>query len=173
MTKTLLLLRHGKSNWDAQYQLDHDRPLAKRGRKAASLMGRYLTALGEAPDHACSSSATRAQDTTQRAAEAGGWTCPIAISERLYHASPDQVLEVVRKTDGGVARLLLAGHEPTWSLLAGRLIGAASLRFPTAAIARIDLPIENWREADYGGGTLVWLVTPKILERIGWGDEVS
>ena len=48
--KTLLLLRHGKSNWDAQYQLDHDRPLAKRGRKAAALMGRYLSALDEAPD---------------------------------------------------------------------------------------------------------------------------
>ena len=55
--KTLLLLRHGKSNWDAQNQLDHDRPLAKRGRKAASVMGCYLTALAEVPDFACSSSA--------------------------------------------------------------------------------------------------------------------
>lgn len=171
--KTLLLLRHGKSNWDTQYQLDHDRPLAKRGRKAATLMGRYLTALAEVPDYACASSAVRARDTAQRAAEAGDWPCRIAISERLYHASPDQVLDVVRKTDRGVDRLLLAGHEPTWSTLSGRLIGSASLRFPTAAVARIDLSIENWREADYGKGTLVWLVTPKLLEQIGWEDGVS
>ncbi|HET6279008.1 MAG TPA: histidine phosphatase family protein [Candidatus Polarisedimenticolia bacterium] len=171
--KTLLLLRHGKSSWDAQQQLDHDRPLAKRGRKAAALMGRYLTALDEAPEYACSSSAVRARDTAGRAAQAGGWSCRIEISEHLYHASPDQVLEVVRKTDGGIARLLLAGHEPTWSLLTGRLIGSASVRFPTAAVARIDLSIENWREADFGRGTLVWLVTPKILERIGWEDALS
>jgi len=168
--KSLLLLRHGKSNWDTRNQVDHDRPLARRGRKAASIMGRYLTALSEVPEFVCSSSAIRALDTAQRAAEAGDWSCPIEISESLYHASPDQVLDVARKTDPAVARLLMAGHEPTWSVLTGRLIGAASIRFPTAAIARIDLAIEEWREVDYGKGTLVWLVTPKLLERIGWED---
>lgn len=171
--KTILLLRHGKSNWDAQTQIDHDRPLAKRGRKAAALMGRYLTALAELPDLACSSTAVRARDTAQRAAEAGEWPCQVTLTESLYHASPDQVLDVVRKTDGAVDRLLLAGHEPTWSRLTGRLIGAASLKFPTAAIARIDLSIDNWRDADYGKGTLVWLVTPKLLEQIGWKGGIS
>lgn len=171
--KSLLLLRHGKSNRDTPNQIDHDRPLARRGRRAASMMGRYLAALAEVPDLVCSSSAIRARDTAQRAAEAGDWPCRIEVSESLYHASPDQVLDVARKTDPAVARLLLAGHEPTWSVLAGRLIGAASVRFPTAAIARIDLAIENWREADYGKGTLIWLVTPKLLERIGWEDGGS
>jgi phosphohistidine phosphatase len=59
---------------------------------------------------------------------------------------------------------MLVGHEPTWSELAGRLIGGAALDFPTAALARIDLEIETWSRADFGKGLLVWLVTPRSLE---------
>ena len=46
--KTLLFFRHGKSNWDADYDVDHNRPLAKRGRKAARAMGRSTDGFGSA-----------------------------------------------------------------------------------------------------------------------------
>jgi phosphohistidine phosphatase len=168
--KTLILLRHGKSSWDDDDQEDHARPLAKRGKKAAALMGRYLADLGEVPDRACASSAVRASDTVRRAAEAGAWSCPVAISDRLYHAVPDQVLDIIRGAETTTDSLLLVGHEPTCSMLAGRLVGQARLTFPTAAMARIDLAVERWRDVAYGKGSLVWMVTPKLLARIGWPD---
>jgi CHAD domain-containing protein/phosphohistidine phosphatase SixA len=171
--KTLLLLRHGKSDWDAKYGADHVRPLANRGKRAASLMGRYLARLDQVPDQVVCSSAVRAKETLRLAAEAGGWSCPVTVAEELYQASPGRVLELIRDTKDSVSRVLLVGHEPTWSLLAGRLIGKARVEFPTAAMARIDLPVARWGDAGFGKGILVWLVTPKLLARIGWPDRVK
>ena len=36
--KSILLFRHGKSDWNASYKRDHDRPLSKRGVKAAKII---------------------------------------------------------------------------------------------------------------------------------------
>jgi phosphohistidine phosphatase len=171
--KTLLLLRHGKSDWDAKYGADHNRPLAKRGQAAASLMGRYLASLDQVPDRVLCSSAVRARETVRLAAVAGKWTCPITIVEELYRASPEQVLDLIRDSKNSLGSILLVGHDPTWSIVAGRLIGEATVKFPTAAMARIDLAISRWKGAEFGKGILVWLVTPKLLARIGWPDRVK
>jgi phosphohistidine phosphatase len=58
--KTLILLRHGKSDWDSDRDADHDRPLARRGRNAAATMGLLLERAGQVPDRALTSSALRA-----------------------------------------------------------------------------------------------------------------
>ncbi len=111
--KTLLFLRHGKSDWNADYERDHDRPLSRRGQRAASTMGRYLRALDLVPDLVLTSTATRAHGTVELAAVAGGWTCPIRTMESLYESGPDRVLEIIREAPDDADCLLLAGHEPT------------------------------------------------------------
>lgn len=171
--KTILLFRHGKSDWDADYEADHNRPLARRGEKAASLMGKYLASLDQLPDRVICSSALRAKETVRLAAKAGKWSCPITFADELYEASPEQVLDLIRESQNSLDSILLAGHEPTWSLLAGRLIGNAKVKFPTAAMARIDLAVASWKEAGFGKGTLVWMVSPKLLSAIGWPDGVT
>jgi phosphohistidine phosphatase len=165
--KTLFLFRHGKSDWDADYEEDHDRPLAKRGKSAASAMGEFLAKAGEMPDRIISSSAIRAYDTVRRAAKAGRWSCPIETTPSLYAAGPEEVLRLVQACDDTSSALLLVGHEPTWSELAGRLVGEVAVRFPTAAVARIDFEVESWRDLKFGRGTLVWLLTPKLLGGAG------
>ncbi len=67
--KTLIFFRHGKSDWDAEYHGDHNRPVAKRGRKAAKLMGRFLASTGQVPDSVVTSSALRARSTFELAAQ--------------------------------------------------------------------------------------------------------
>jgi phosphohistidine phosphatase len=171
--KTLLLLRHGKSDWDADYETDHDRPLAKRGQAAASLMGKFLVTLRQIPDQVVSSSAVRAHDTVRLATEAGDWSCPVNTTRKLYGVPPENVLNVIRGCDDSKDRVLVAGHEPTLSELAGGLIGQASIKFPTGAISRIDLAIESWKDADFRRGTLVWLLTPKLLGKIGLTGKSS
>ncbi len=161
----LYLVRHAKSDWSGEYTADIDRPLAARGRRAAATVGRFLASVRQRPDLVVSSPAVRALSTVEIAAEVGKWDCPIEVAECLYGGSPDHLLAVVRETENAVQRLLLAGHEPIWSESVGRLIGNGRVRMVTAAVARIDLPIEQWSEARFDVGTLAWLCPPKPLQR--------
>ncbi len=163
--RSLILFRHGKSDWDADYTSDHERPLAQRGKEAAICMGRMLSQAGQIPDLAVSSSALRASATLQLAVRAGRWHCPIRTDKALYGCSPDSALKWIRRLDENPACLLLTGHEPTWSEFAGRLIGDAAIRVPTAAMLRIDFQLSSWGGIDYGQGQLKWLLPPKLICR--------
>ena len=165
--KRIYLLRHGKSDWGAEYGSDHDRPLMGRGVRAARLMGSFLTLTEQEPDLIISSSAVRALTTAQLAAEAGGWNAEIRVEPDLYGASRGQVLEQIRGVDDGFDSVLLTGHEPTFSDAAGSFIGSAEIRFPTAALACIDVPVAHWRAVELGRGVLIWFVTPKLLQGAG------
>ncbi len=161
--KTVILFRHGKSDWGASYGSDHERPLAKRGRKAADRMGRFLSEMGEVPELAVSSTAVRARDTLDRAIRAGGWSCRVELLDDLYLPSPYTLLSVLQQQVEPLSSVMLVGHEPAWSETISLLVGGGDYRFPTAAMARIDVAIESWDEIDVGLGELRWLVTPKEL----------
>jgi phosphohistidine phosphatase len=167
---SLILFRHGKSDWDAAYGNDHDRPLADRGRRAARCMGRLLAHLDQVPDVAVSSSALRARDTLQLAAGAGRWRCELRIDERLYESTAEAMLAWLSSLADDPETLLLTGHEPTWSTFAGRLLGAAALRVPTAAMLRIDFEADHWEQVRFGSGQLRWLLPPKPVCRLLDGD---
>jgi phosphohistidine phosphatase len=169
--KTVILLRHGKSDWGTDFDTDHERPLAKRGRNAAATMGVLLARIEQVPDRALTSSAVRARETVERAAEAGNWSCPVVPAPELYASSPATVLARVREEDDAASSLLLAGHEPTWSALASDLMGGGLLRFPTAAMARIDLEIDSWSRVDVDRGVLVWFLIPRLLKAAGIGPS--
>lgn len=160
---SLILFRHAKSDWDAQYATDHERPLANRGKEAARAMGRMLSRTQQIPELAVSSSALRARDTLHLASRAGHWRCPMRIESALYEGSPSSVLGWIKGLEEGPQCLLLTGHEPTWSELAGRLIGKGTIRVPTAAMLRIDFQIEAWQQIEFGSGELRWLLPPKLV----------
>ncbi|ASC74013.1 Phosphohistidine phosphatase SixA [Halomicronema hongdechloris C2206] len=169
-SKQLLLFRHGKSDWDADFSTDHERPVSKRGRQAAQLMGRVLARSQYSPDAVITSSAVRARTTVELAAEAGQWSCPIRVSAALYEATPDQVLAEIRQAPQTSQTLLLAGHEPTWSALAAALIGGGQLRVPTAALLCIDCQVADWQTVDRGVGQLLWLLPPKFFSKGDFKD---
>jgi phosphohistidine phosphatase len=166
--KTLLLLRHAKSDWGADYAGDHARPLNGRGRKDAPRMGRFLAATGPLPDLCLTSTAVRARTTLQLAHAAGGWQAPIEPTADLYHASPATVRRVIEGVDDAVGTLLLTGHEPTLSETVEGFTGGLA-RMPTGALACIDFAVGTWEEVDWGDGTLRWLVTPKALKKASGG----
>jgi phosphohistidine phosphatase len=161
--RSLILFRHGKSDWDAQYTSDHERPLAHRGKEAAICMGRMLSQAGQAPQLAVSSSALRARATLQLAVRAGRWHCPIRIEDLLYGSSAEGVISWIRSLDENPECLLLTGHEPTWSELAGRLIGEGAIRMPTCAMLKIDFEFGSWQQIKFGRGELKWLMPPKLI----------
>lgn len=161
--KTILLFRHGKSDWDADYNSDHERPIAKRGRKGARKIGRLLTAAKLTPDRAISSSAVRARQTLEMARRFGKWDSPVRVSDALYRADPSDLLREIQKEDDDARTLVLVGHEPTFSQTVSTLIGGGRVEMKTAACARIDFSVERWEDVRPGAGTLAFLVPPALI----------
>jgi phosphohistidine phosphatase len=160
----LLIMRHAKSSWDDGSPNDHERTLAPRGVRAAATMGRFLSATDNVPDQVISSTAVRARRTVELAAEAGGWTCPTSCVRDFYGADPHSVLDLL-SARGEASKILVAGHEPTWSGLVAVLTGGGRVRMPTAAVACVDFGCDQWSLVAPGNGELRWLVTPKLLDR--------
>jgi phosphohistidine phosphatase len=161
----LILFRHGKSDWDADYPGgDAARPLAHRGRKAAKRMGKFLARAGQAPDAAITSPAVRAEDTLRLAIEGGGWTCPVRSAAVLYDGGVSGLLSEVRNEPATTDVLLAVGHEPTWSEAVSAFMGGGEVDLPTAAMARIDFDVDRWDEVGPGTGVLAWIVVPRLLE---------
>lgn len=161
--KTLLLMRHAKSDRDRPELPDRERPLAPRGVRAATTLGIFLARGGWAPERVVTSPAERASATVRIAGEAGGWESPVASDPRLYEGDPHVMLGVVRELDDGAGRVLLCGHEPTWSELAAVLTGGGRVRMATAAVAAIAFDVGRWSEVAPGSGVLQWLVVPRLI----------
>ena len=162
--KTIILFRHGKSDWDADTGDDHARPLADRGRKGARKMGRFLVTAGSAPDHAVSSSAVRTRQTLAIAAAEGGWTGDAHVTDALYGASPEDVVREVQAVPDDASTVVVVGHEPTTSRVASLLIGGGRLEVKTATMVRIDVDVDRWADVHPGRGALVWMLSPGHLK---------
>lgn len=169
--RRLILLRHTKSDWP-NGMVDHDRPLAKRGRRAAPLMGRVLLDRSFVPDKVLVSTAHRTVETWALAS-AGLIQFPPATPEpRIYEAPPHVLANVIRETDDEVGTLLLVGHNPGIETLAYDLIadGPAdqrqrlSRKYPTGGLAVIDCAIDRWADLHSGCGTLAAFVVPRDLD---------
>lgn len=162
--KTLLLLRHAKSSWDDESVPDHDRPLNRRGKKSAPMMGRLILKEGLTPERIYSSTAVRARKT----AEAVARTCRVRdrleLVENLYLAPAGTLLaEAQSRTPEPVERVLLVGHNPGMEDLVEALSGHRE-RFPTAALAVFELGIDAWADLGLGVETrLVKIWRPKEL----------
>lgn len=157
--KTLLLMRHAKSDWDAEYGRDHDRPLSARGERSARIMGRLLTAEGLVPDWVISSTATRARTTAALAKSAGGWEAQVDLEPGFYGSGPHDVLELASGAPA-VDRLMLVGHQPTWGMLA-RLLTGEPVDVKTATVTVVGLDLASWAALPGASGELLGVHQPR------------
>lgn len=167
--KTLLLLRHAKSDWNADYGLDHDRPLNDRGVRSAGIIGRILAGRDLVPDHIVSSTAVRARKTVELAAAAGAWSSSVSLDERLYGTGWPTVLEVGAEAPD-VERLMLVGHQPTWSSVAFQLTGE-DVEMKTATVAGIELAIDSWSQLANADGDLFVHINPRQFFGSEWDSD--
>ena len=162
--KTLLVLRHAKSNWKDSSLADFDRPLNTRGKRAADLIGRFLRKKKLCPDLVLSSTAARARETIGLVLESARLVVEVRYDERLYLASADRLAEIVSQIEEDRSQVVLVGHNPGMEELLPRLTGDVE-RMPPAALAKIALDVEKWSEiSEARSGRLEWLVKPKELQ---------
>lgn len=140
--KTLLILRHAKSSWKQPGLADHDRPLNGRGKRDAPRMGRLLLEEGLVPDLILSSSAARALATAEAVADESGAEAP-DVWRSLYHAEPEAYLSLLRELGAEAETVMVVGHNPGMEELVYALTDRSE-RMPTAALAQVQLPIEDW-----------------------------
>ncbi|MDT5099777.1 MAG: phosphohistidine phosphatase [Mycobacterium sp.] len=163
--RTLLLLRHAKSDYPAGVA-DHQRPLAARGQREAALAGDWLRAHVPAVDAVLCSTATRTRETLARTRI----DAPVSYVDRLYDATPGVVIDEINGVDSEVATLLVIGHEPAMSSVAlglatpeGSNTTAAehiSTKFPTSAIAVLRTA-EPWEQLTLSSAALVTFHVPR------------
>jgi phosphohistidine phosphatase len=169
--KTLLLLRHAKSSWNDPRAFDHERPLAPRGERAARRMADHLAGSAVKPVLVLCSSAMRTRQTLELIAPAFDARTIVRIDDTLYGADADELLDRLRHIPADVGSVMLIGHNPGLHDLALDLSGDGDsdalhqldTKFPTGALATLDLAVDDWGEVEPGSGFLRAVIVPKRL----------
>jgi phosphohistidine phosphatase len=169
---TLSLLRHAKSSWADRELEDHERPLAKRGTKAAGAMGAFIAKEGLRPDLVLCSGAVRTRATLALVLPELGTPAPqVVYDDVLYMATPAALLGRVQKVTDEARHVMLIGHNPGLHALALELTGkgnrkdveALATKFPTAGLAVLTFKARKWSDLCAGDGKLELFVTPRQL----------
>lgn len=145
--KTLILMRHAKSDWGDFSARDYDRELNARGKRDAPLMGQRLAERDIQPDAFTVSTACRAKTTASLMASALGFSSDdIQWIDELYLASPATMKSVIRQTADDVQTLALLAHNPGVTELVNQLTNADIDNVPTCGVLTLSLPVDHWSE---------------------------
>lgn len=163
--KTLHLMRHAKSSWQAPELSDHERELNDRGRKDAPRMGRALAKILTAEPVHCSS-AVRARQTL--AGLCDGWPAMSAqahdVDEALYTFDYQELLSWLQSHRGESESCFLIGHNPALTDLCNQLVGRLAIdNLPTAGYLQLEIPVDSWGDVSVGIATLIEWQFPRDL----------
>ncbi|MCW5734368.1 MAG: histidine phosphatase family protein [Enhydrobacter sp.] len=170
--KMILLLRHAKSAWGDPGLNDIDRPLNRRGERAAEVVADYIVMNAPRPDTILCSTAVRTRQTLAPLVHRlTSPAPPIALEKGLYLASENALLQRLQALPDDICTVLLIGHNEGIGELAQSLaksgplaaLGALHEKFPTGALAVIRTPDRRWCDLARGTGELVSFVRPRDL----------
>lgn len=162
--KQVYLLRHAKSSWKDAELSDIDRPLNKRGKTDAPLMGKYLFKKKIRPQLIISSPAKRAFKTAALIApELGYEEKNIHIDMTLYGANAQQIHKLLLQLESGLDRVMLIGHNPAFTLAVSYFTGIDIDNLPTCGFVRIDFSTKRWDLIKEGKGSLKLFEYPKKI----------
>lgn len=162
--RRLILTRHAKSAWDNPLLEDHDRPLNRRGLRAALELGEWLGSRGYLPEEVLCSSALRTRETWAAIERAPLEVLPnFRLLPELYNASSDLLLRQIQRCSADTVMVL--GHNPGIGELAARLAAHAPVqpefrKFPSAATAVLDFHVSDWEEIREGQGSVLDFFLP-------------
>ena len=150
--KTLIIVRHAKSAKGDPGRRDFDRPLSGRGKRDAPVIARRLKTAGAVPEIAVSSPALRARQTAEAMADGMALAADaVRYEDELYSAGLEELVRAVRALEPGTSTVMLVGHNPGVSALAGWITNGTVGELPTCAAVVADFDIAEWREV--GAGT--------------------
>ena len=170
MPRTLLLMRHAKSDWPIGPGNDFERPLTDRGNKDASRIGCWIQEHDWLPDQIICSPAKRVKQTVDHLCQQIGIDSrTVKYDKLIYEADQNHLLNVLKETNSLTTRLLMVGHNPSFSDLLNFLCSDSThptvgRSMSSAALAVITLKAP-WSALDQGSGELMSLIQPHTLPR--------
>src|SRR6476659_10245369 len=152
--KRLTVLRHAKSSWKDRLLDDFDRPLNGRGRRAARRLGQEINERGLEFDFVLASPATRVRQTIDGVSEHHKLDAPLHFEPRIYMARVAELLDLIQSIPPEAKSARLVGHNTSAERLIMKLADdderglrkRVEEKFPTAALAAIELPIDSWSD---------------------------
>ena len=167
VVKTLFIIRHAKSSWDASNIDDFERPLNDRGKHDAPRMGKRLKEKDIQPTLLLSSPAKRALSTAKRIAKVLKYPKDdIKTDRRLYHADEETMLTIVRELKEKQDVVMIFSHNPGLTEFVNSLMdGELDIdNVPTCGVVAFKLDLETWKDVDWGKGKLLFFDYPKSKE---------
>ena len=159
------LLRHAKSSWEDESLADIDRPLNKRGIRTCGFMAQHLYNAGCCFDKVFCSPAVRAQATIELISrDLPEVDIQWQITEELYDADSEGLLEWCRSCDESMAELLIIGHNPALTDFCNELSGSCIENIPTCGYVQLTArKAWRWQEITDGSFELTTFLRPKKL----------
>jgi phosphohistidine phosphatase len=157
MAPQLWLLRHGEAV-PHESKPDADRELTARGERQAIAAGKGLARLGVEFTACYTSPKVRARDTARLACEALNIE-PVEAESLSNGFEREDALELLLAHDDD-ARVLVVGHEPSFSQVVHDFTGAR-VDFKKGGVAAVRV--------ERGGGELLALLRPRELESLARG----
>lgn len=152
--RLLTLVRHAKSSWKTEGQLDYDRPLNDRGNRDAPVMAGRLVQRQCIPDLILCSSAKRTLETASYFLDAFGFNDEkLWVSKSLYLCTPEAMIDQLAIAEEGNKHLMIIAHNPGLEQLSYRLSAACNPSMPTLGIRHFactslnPLPMSNRTDA--------------------------
>lgn len=165
MERTLILVRHAKSDWGNPVQMDYDRPLNDRGLRDAPVMGTRLKTMGIVPGLIIASTANRAATTAKLIAKAMGYhEQKIQWEDKLYHAPPDIFAEVIATSGIGtdIATIMIVAHNPGITEFANLITEKFSIdNMPTCSMVAVKAKAPDWESFLQAAPGLLFFDYPK------------
>lgn len=150
--KKVYFIRHAKSSWNDPGLSDIERPLNKRGFRDAPFMAKMLKGKEVNPDKLISSPANRAFTTaTYFAKELNIPEKAIVVRKEIYHAYPEEVLNIVRNLSNTDNEVILFGHNPCFTSLANQFSKEYIPNVPTCGIVKVEAKVDDWKEFEKEG----------------------
>ena len=164
IVRNLYLIRHGKSDWDADYSGDHARPLASRGKRESRKIGAYLKRASVYPDLILCSTAMRTKQTLDLLKEEAGWRSEVRYEKELYLADPEYVCQLIAQQTEDVSTLAVIGHQPFTGQVASRFLDGRPLEVPTACVIGMEFDAPDWQGVLHETGRLLMHLLPRRLD---------
>ncbi len=161
----LYLLRHGLAEDPRPGQQESDRKLTTIGISRIRAEAEALKRLEVGLDFIITSTKVRARHTARIMADELGIRESLVEDSRLAEGLRMGDLQQILAEIPAARAIMLVGHQPDLSLVAGQLLGSAILHLEPGGLIRMDVD-----DVEPGRGRLVWLLQPEVLIR-GMKDE--
>lgn len=165
--KTLYIIRHAKSSWDASNVDDFERPLNDRGKRDAPRMAKRLKEKGIRPDLMVSSPAKRAFATSKKIAKVLKYPKENIKTDRsLYHADEENMLAVIQGLKDKHNIVMIFGHNPGLTDFVNTVMsgGVDIDNVPTCGVVAFQFDTDAWKDVSWGKGKMLFFDYPKSKE---------